>query len=81
MSKLPRDVGGEQLVRALVRVGYRVVRQTGSHVRLTGGRSGQDHVTVPLHDAIRVGTLGAILEEVCIQLDCEREQLIEKLKL
>jgi predicted RNA binding protein YcfA (HicA-like mRNA interferase family) len=32
--KLPRGLTGAQLARALSQVGYRVTRQTGSHVRL-----------------------------------------------
>jgi predicted RNA binding protein YcfA (HicA-like mRNA interferase family) len=33
--KLPRDVSGNQLAKALAVLGYRVSRQTGSHIRLT----------------------------------------------
>ena len=33
--KLPRDLSGADLIRALGRVGYRVTRQTGSHAGLT----------------------------------------------
>ncbi len=33
--KLPRDVAGEELVRALRRFGYAITRQAGSHVILT----------------------------------------------
>ena len=29
--KLPRDLSGADLVKALGRIGYRVTRQTGSH--------------------------------------------------
>ena len=32
--KLPRDIGGEDLIKLLAKFGYEVVRQTGSHVRL-----------------------------------------------
>ena len=32
---LPRDLAGADLARALGRIGYRVTRQTGSHMRLT----------------------------------------------
>ncbi len=32
--KLPRDISGEELARLLGRYAYRVVRQTGSHIRL-----------------------------------------------
>lgn len=40
MSKLPRDVNADDLVKALCRIGYAVVRQTGSHIRLKGGTDG-----------------------------------------
>jgi predicted RNA binding protein YcfA (HicA-like mRNA interferase family) len=33
--KLPRDVSGTDLIRALGRIGYTATRTTGSHVRLT----------------------------------------------
>ncbi len=33
--KLPRDISGIELAKALARVGYVTTRQTGSHVRLT----------------------------------------------
>ena len=33
--KLPRDLSGLDLAKALSNVGYRVSRQTGSHLRLT----------------------------------------------
>lgn len=32
--KLPRNVSGLQLIKALSRLGYEITRQTGSHVRL-----------------------------------------------
>jgi len=33
--KLPRDLSGAELVKALAHVGYRVTRQTGSHIRVS----------------------------------------------
>lgn len=33
--KLPRDLSGDDMSKALARIGYRETRQTGSHVRLT----------------------------------------------
>jgi hypothetical protein len=35
LPKLPRDITGLQLANTLSRYGYRVVRQAGSHIRLT----------------------------------------------
>lgn len=47
--KLPRDLSGAQLVKALAVLGYRVTRQSGSHVRLTCEQPSQHHVTIPNH--------------------------------
>ena len=54
--KIPRDVSGVQLAIALRVYGYRVTRQTGSHIRLTTTERGEHHVTVPAHAVLRVGT-------------------------
>lgn len=32
--KLPRDTDARELIKALQRIGYQVVRQSGSHIRL-----------------------------------------------
>ena len=77
--KLPRDLSGADLVKALARVGYRVTRQTGSHIRLTTGTPSQHHVTVPAHDPLKVGTLAGILSDVAAQLKISRDELLQKL--
>jgi predicted RNA binding protein YcfA (HicA-like mRNA interferase family) len=76
--KLPRDVSGAQLVKALSALGYRVSRQTGSHVRLTCEQPMRHHVTIPNHDYLRVGTLAAILGDVAAHHNLSREALLEK---
>ena len=48
--KLPRDLSGADLVKALARFGYRVTRQTGSHIRLTTDTPAPHHITIPAHD-------------------------------
>ena len=59
--KLPRDLSGADLVKALGRIGYRVTRQTGSHIRLTLDSHTQHRVTIPAHDPLKLGTLAAKL--------------------
>jgi predicted RNA binding protein YcfA (HicA-like mRNA interferase family) len=62
--KLPRDVSGAEAIKAFQRLGFLIVRQTGSHVRMTrGGR----HITVPLHRNLVVGTLQSILRQAGIR--------------
>jgi predicted RNA binding protein YcfA (HicA-like mRNA interferase family) len=81
MSKLPRDVSGDDLVGALTRFGYVTVRQTGSHIRMTTRAGGENHVTVPKHRAIKPGTLGAILDNVASHAGITRDELLQRLAL
>lgn len=77
--KLPRDLSGAELAKALSKVGYSVTRQTGSHLRLTTLSPGQHHVTVPAHDPLKVGTLAGILGDVATHLKIERDELAKRL--
>jgi predicted RNA binding protein YcfA (HicA-like mRNA interferase family) len=77
--KLPRDIGGAELAKALGRVGYRVVRQSGSHLRLTTDLPSTHHVTVPAHSSLKIGTLSAVLGDVAEHLKIEREELLRRL--
>ena len=38
--RLPRDLNGVELARALAVLGYHVTRQAGSHIRLTTHEAG-----------------------------------------
>ncbi len=64
--KLPRGVSGDRLVRTLQQVGYSIVRQRGSHVRLQHPGPPVHSVTVPLHNPLKAGTLHSILTEVAL---------------
>lgn len=77
--KLPRDLTGAQLAKVLSQVGYRVTRQTGSHVRLTVEVPRQHHITIPLHDPLKIGTLAAILADVAAHLGLSRDELLRSL--
>jgi predicted RNA binding protein YcfA (HicA-like mRNA interferase family) len=78
--RLPRDVSGADLVKAMGRMGYRVTRQTGSHLRLTVvSAAGEHHVTIPNHNPIKVGTLNSILRDVADRAGLTREDLLERL--
>jgi predicted RNA binding protein YcfA (HicA-like mRNA interferase family) len=67
--KLP-VVSGRQVVRALERVGYRVVRQRGSHIRLRD-ESDPNHlpVTVPDHRTLKPGLLRQILRDANLTVE------------
>lgn len=55
--KMPRDIGGEELVKLLEKCAYKFTRQTGSHIRLTTMEIGEHHITIPKHKPLKVGTL------------------------
>lgn len=74
--RLPRGLSGAQLAKALLRLGYGVTRQTGSHLRLTTPVQGEHHITIPLHDPLRVGTLSGILGEIGRHHEITREDLL-----
>jgi len=77
--RLPRDLSGAELAKALERMGYQVTRQTGSHTRLTTDSAPQHHITIPAHDPLKVGTLAAILGDVASHLKIDREDLLRRL--
>ncbi len=79
--RLPRDVSGADLVRALRILDYEVTRQTGSHLRLTTSEKGTRHVTIPNHNPIRIDTLAAILDDAANHFGITRSELLSKISL
>ncbi len=72
-------MSGDDLAKALARLEYEQTRQTGSHMRLTTGRNGEHHVTIPRHDPLKVGTLSGILREVGDHARMSRDELAKLL--
>jgi predicted RNA binding protein YcfA (HicA-like mRNA interferase family) len=70
--KLPTDVSGQELITVLLRVGFVVNRQRGSHIVLRRGDP-YARVVVPDHKQVRPGTLRQILNEAGVTV----EQLLE----
>ena len=77
--KLPRDLSGDALARLLKSFGYDVVRQTGSHMRLTTQQGGEHHITIPRHDTLRIGTLAGILSDVAEHVGMSRDDVAIRL--
>ncbi len=63
------------------RYGYQVTRQTGSHLRLTTSEHGEHHITIPLHNPLRVGTLNSILTDLASHHQKNKEDIIKELFL
>jgi hypothetical protein len=74
--KLPRDISGRQLAKALRVFGYAT---TASHIRLTTLEQGEQHLTIPDHPSLRIGTLSAILSAVAEHFGMTRERVAEQL--
>ena len=72
MVKLP-VISGKELIKALERNGFQIVRQKGSHVSL---RKGEFRTVVPLHSDLSKGTLLGIVK----QCGLTKEKLEELLK-
>lgn len=73
--RIPRDLTGKELIKALGKLGYEVSRQSGSHIRLTTTRNGTHHITIPDHRPIKVGTLSRILADVAAHQQMTRDDL------
>lgn len=79
--KLPRDVSGADLIKALRKLGYVVNRQRGSHIRVTTQEGGEHHEVIPNHDPVRTGTLNGILKSIAGHHNLTVEELVERLEL
>ncbi len=70
--KVPRDVTGTEAVRALRRLGFESIRQTGSHHIM---RRNDKTVVVPQHKPIKPGTLRGMLDQAGVTLEAFAEAL------
>ena len=78
--RLPRDLSGHDLAKILRRYGYEVIRQSGSHLRLKSNVRGTDHhITIPAHNALKLGTLNGIISSVAVYLEMDRSRLAQEL--
>lgn len=75
MPKMPR-ISSREAIRALERLGFEQIRQTGSHVvmkKMT--ESGKIGCVVPMHRELKIGTLRGILKQAQVTV----EEFIESL--
>jgi predicted RNA binding protein YcfA (HicA-like mRNA interferase family) len=75
-EKLPR-LSGKEVIKILSKVGFKPMRQKGSHVFLRNDNSNNKKTTVvPLHKEIDKGTLLEIIR----QCGLKKEEFIELVK-
>jgi predicted RNA binding protein YcfA (HicA-like mRNA interferase family) len=76
--KIPRDLNGADLAKRLAVYGYSITRQSGSHMRLSRQTAdGQQHLTIPAHKPMRVGTLRQILKDVASKNGVSLEEVVQ----
>ena len=69
MTKVP-SLKYTQIINALQRAGFHLVRQKGSHIRLEKPvPDGTIKLTIPAHNPIKRSTLSHILKEARISVD------------
>ena len=77
--RLPRNISGLHLAQLLSIYGYKITRQSGSHIRLTTHQAGEHHITIPDHKELRVGTLHAIINDIADHFSMNRDELVKAL--
>ena len=75
--KLPRDISGNELAALLQKFGYKITRQSGTHLRLTRIAEEEHHITIPIHKNLKVGTSNNILKDVAKRLGKTKEELMK----
>jgi predicted RNA binding protein YcfA (HicA-like mRNA interferase family) len=81
VTKLPRDLSGDELIRRLRRLGYYVLRQKGSHVTLITQQGAGHRCFVVAHKAIKTGTLEDTLKDIAQHHGMTVPELLEVLGL
>lgn len=77
--KLPQ-VSGQDIISLLEKLGYQIIRQKGSHIRLrrvTG--VGEHNITVPNHKVIAKGTLNDIITKVSLWNNISKDDLLKQI--
>ncbi len=80
MSQRLPSVSARQVIRLLGSMGYEVIRQRGSHIRMRKTSDmGEHNITVPAHSTIARGTLNDILNRMSLWNNVPKEALIRTL--
>lgn len=68
MPKLP-IISGVEVVKALLKIGYQVDHQTGSHIILRHKEEPHRRLTIPNHPELSKGTLRAIIKQAGLTVE------------
>lgn len=79
MPRLPRNCDYKKLLKILKVYDYTIDHMTGSHIRLHSNKYSHS-LTIPAHKPLKIGTLNAILNEICAATGTNKTTLISKLQ-
>ena len=69
MAKLPQ-ISGREMSRILVRLGFVLINQRGSHMKFVRHHQyGKEAIVIPNHKTLRKGTLHDLLKKLNINLN------------
>ena len=68
-------MSADKIIKVLKRAGFRIVRQSGSHIHLWNDES-RTLVTVPNHSELAKGTLNSIIK----QSKMDRDEFLDLIK-
>lgn len=69
MSKLP-VVSGQEAIRAFEKIGYEIVRQRGSHIRLRDeNNSNHQPLTIPAHKSLKPGLVRRLIRDAGLTVE------------
>lgn len=75
MTKLPQ-ISADELIKILHKVGFNIISQRGSHIKLRKLKPIRKTIIIPNHKVIRPGTLNNILK----MSEITRDELIGLIK-
>lgn len=58
-----RILNGKEIIKIFTKYGAQIIRQKGSHVRLSVQLIDIKYITIPLHDPVKRGTLSGIIKD------------------
>lgn len=75
MPELPHNISGNKAIKIFEKLGFKVVRQKGSHVVL---RKEDQGCVIPLHKELAIGTLRNAIKQAGISADDFIKMYIKK---
>lgn len=79
--RVPSDVGADKLIARPERLGYRFIRQRGSHITLATERGGRHVLRLPDQSPVAPGTLRSILRSAARHASLGDDELLRLLGL